>query len=89
MSLAGCGVQPCGWRGSGSAVQAVARCLKGHFYILTPILGCGPPGSAPKLSRERASEERSEELRVRALTGLGAEAAEVAAPTPAPARPAR
>jgi len=41
------------------------------------------------LSREPASEEKYEELRVRALTGLGAEAAEVAAPAPAPARPAR
>src|SRR5207247_11043395 len=39
------------------------------------------------LSRERASEERYEELRVRALTGLGAEGAEVApAPPPRPAR---
>jgi hypothetical protein len=41
------------------------------------------------LAREKASEERYEELRVRALTGLGAEEAEVA-PTGAPARsPAR
>ena len=37
------------------------------------------------LSSERASEEKYEELRVRALTGLGAEEAEVA-PTRAPAR---
>jgi hypothetical protein len=38
------------------------------------------------LSREPASEEMYEELRVRALTGLGAEEAEVApaAPSQAP-----
>ena len=40
------------------------------------------------MSREPASEEMYEELRVRALTGLGAEEAEVVA-APAPARPAR
>jgi hypothetical protein len=42
------------------------------------------------LSRERASEEMYEELRVRSLTGLGAEEAEVVAPAPSAApRPAR
>ena len=82
MSLAGCGVQPCGWRGSGSAVQAVARCLKGHFYILIPILGFAAAWLGTMLSREPRSEEMYEELRVRSLTGLGAEEAEVA---PAPA----
>ena len=35
------------------------------------------------LSREPASEEMYEELRVRALTGLGAEEAEVAPAAPA------
>ncbi|HZA81001.1 MAG TPA: hypothetical protein VFC13_05955, partial [Actinomycetes bacterium] len=39
------------------------------------------------LSREPASEEMYEELRVRALTGLGAEEAEVApTPTRSPSR---
>jgi cation/acetate symporter len=52
--------------------------------IVSIPLGFAAAWLGTMLSREPASEERYEELRVRALTGLGAEEAEVA--TPARAR---
>jgi hypothetical protein len=56
--------------------------------IVSIPLGFAAAWLGTMLSREPASEEMYEELRVRALTGLGAEEAE-AAPTPAAPRPAR
>ena len=48
--------------------------------IVSIPLGFAAAWLGTMLSRERASEEMYEELRVRSLTGLGAEEAEVAAP---------
>jgi cation/acetate symporter len=56
--------------------------------IVSIPLGFAAAWLGTMLSREPASEEMYEELRVRALTGLGAEEAE-AAPATAPARSAR
>jgi cation/acetate symporter len=56
--------------------------------IVSIPLGFAAAWLGTMLSREPASEKMYEELRVRSLTGLGAEEAE-AAPARAPARPAR
>ena len=48
--------------------------------IVSIPLGFAAAWLGTMLSRERASEKMYEELRMRSLTGLGAEEAEVAAP---------
>jgi cation/acetate symporter len=57
--------------------------------IVSIPLGFAAAWLGTVLSKEKASEEMYEELRVRALTGLGAEEAEVAPAPAAASRPTR